>query len=192
MKHPEDFPKALYAVTAAEFALFLTVGIVVYWYTGQYASAPAVAVLADTKYKKAAFAPVLVVSVLIGIIVSFGGGGDGDEGWCTHTGCPSFSQYGSVVSKYIFVRLFGKTKHYAGNTALGWISWVCIVFATWVSDWPPATHLHPPPANRDSRCHLPRHRLSGSSWAKQCLSLTRSSLLCPPSLTAGLASSSRP
>lgn len=67
---PEDFPKALYAVTIAEFALFLTVGIVVYWYTGQYAGAPAVTVISNLKYKKAAFAPVLVVSILIGIIVS--------------------------------------------------------------------------------------------------------------------------
>lgn len=109
MAHPEDFPKALYVVTGVEFALFLTVGIVVYYLSGQYASAPAVAVISNVKYKKAAFAPVVVVSVLIGII------------------------YGSVVAKYIFVRLFGKTKHYSGNTTFGWIAWTVIVFATWVS-----------------------------------------------------------
>ncbi|CAO1629251.1 unnamed protein product [Sympodiomycopsis kandeliae] len=111
MKHPEDFPKALYAVTATEFALFLTVGIVVYWYSGQYAAAPAVTVISNVKYKKAAFAPVLVVSVLIGII------------------------YGSVVSKYIFVRVFGKTKHYSSNTTVGWIGWIVIVFAAWTFGW---------------------------------------------------------
>lgn len=71
MKRPEDFPKALYAVTAAEFALFLTVGIIVYYYSGQYTEAPAVAVL-SSNFKKAAFSFVLPTTIIIGIIVGIG------------------------------------------------------------------------------------------------------------------------
>lgn len=110
MKNPEDFPKALYAVTVAELALFLTSGIVVYYYAGQYTSAPAVAVL-DPTYKKIAFAFVLPVTIIIGII------------------------YAAVVAKYLFVRIFGKTRHFANHTVLGWAGWIAIVFATWTFGW---------------------------------------------------------
>ncbi|CAO1618710.1 unnamed protein product [Parajaminaea phylloscopi] len=110
MKHPEDFPKALYAVTAAEFGLFLTVGIVVYYYAGQYTSAPAVAVLSP-KFKKAAFSFVLPTTIIIGII------------------------YAAVVAKYLFVRFFGKTRHFANHTVIGWTGWTLIVVVTWIFGW---------------------------------------------------------
>ena len=39
------------------------------------------------------------------------------------------------MSKYIFVRIFGGTKHYASNSKVGWIGWVVIVFTTWTFGW---------------------------------------------------------
>jgi uncharacterized membrane protein len=64
---PEDFHKALYAVTVAELTLFMLAGIVVYFYAGQYTQSPAVAVL-DPTFRKIAFSFVLPTTIIIGII----------------------------------------------------------------------------------------------------------------------------
>lgn len=85
MKDPREFPKALYAVTVAEFVLFSVTGIVVYRYTGQYTTAPAVGTLRAV-YKKIAFAFVLPTTIIIGVL------------------------YASVVAKYLFGRMFMNTR----------------------------------------------------------------------------------
>lgn len=85
MKDPREFPKALYAVTVAEFILFSVAGIVVYRYTGQYTTAPAVGTLRPV-FKKIAFAFVLPTTIIIGVL------------------------YASVVAKYLFGRIFMGTK----------------------------------------------------------------------------------
>lgn len=64
---PEDFHKALYAVTVAETVLFCLTGIVVYWYAGQYTGSPAVSSL-DPVFRKIAFSFVLPTTIIIGII----------------------------------------------------------------------------------------------------------------------------
>lgn len=110
MKDPKDFPKALYAVTIAEFVLFSVTGIVVYRYTGQYTVAPAVGTLEET-YKKIAFAFVLPTTIIIGVL------------------------YASVVAKYIFGRIFIGTKHYNNHTVIGWAGWTGCVVLTWVLGW---------------------------------------------------------
>ncbi|KAN0065156.1 hypothetical protein ACQY0O_001653 [Thecaphora frezii] len=110
MKEPKDFDKALYAVTVMEFVAFTLVGIVAYYYTGQYTTAPAVGTLKPV-FKKIAFAFVLPTTIIIGVI------------------------YASVVAKYLFARLFLGTKHYNNNTTVGWIGWVGCVTATWVLGW---------------------------------------------------------
>lgn len=110
MKRPEDFPKALYAITIAEFILFTVTGAVVYSQSGQYTSAPSVAVLSPT-FKKVAFAFVLPVTVIIGVI------------------------YASVIAKYLFVRILGKTRHFANHTFIGWTSWITIVVVCWIFGW---------------------------------------------------------
>lgn len=110
MKDPREFPKALYAITVAEFILFSVTGVVVYRYTGQYTTAPAVGTLKPV-FKKIAFAFVLPTTVIIGVL------------------------YASVVAKYIFGRIFIGTKHYNNHTTVGWIGWIgCVVF-TWVLGW---------------------------------------------------------
>ncbi|EPQ26919.1 uncharacterized protein PFL1_05554 [Pseudozyma flocculosa PF-1] len=110
MKEPKDFDKALYAVTAMEFIVFTLVGIVAYYYTGQYTTAPAVGTLKPI-FKKIAFAFVLPTTIIIGVI------------------------YASVVAKYLHARLFLGTKHYNNNTTVGWIGWVGCVTFTWVLGW---------------------------------------------------------
>ncbi len=110
MKDPREFPKALYAVTVAEFVLFSVTGIVVYRYTGQYTTAPAVGTLKPV-FKKIAFAFVLPTTIIIGVL------------------------YASVVAKYLFSRIFLGTRHYNNHTVIGWAGWVGCVTFTWVLGW---------------------------------------------------------
>ncbi|KAL9933473.1 hypothetical protein V8E36_007649 [Tilletia maclaganii] len=110
LKDPNDFGKALYITTAVEFLLFGIVGIVGYAYAGQYAGAPAVVTLKPV-FKKIAFSFVMVPTVVIGVL------------------------YGSIVSKYIYARIFVGTKHYNHHTVVGWASWAAIVTVTWVLGW---------------------------------------------------------
>lgn len=110
MKVPREFPKALYAVTVAEFILFSVTGVVVYRYTGQYTTAPAVGTLRPV-FKKIAFAFVLPTTIIIGVL------------------------YASVVAKYMFGRIFMGTKHYNTHTVVGWAGWIGCVTVTWVLGW---------------------------------------------------------
>ncbi len=106
MKDPREFPKALYALTVAEFTVFSLVGIWVYALNGQFSGAPAVVVLKPV-FKKIAFAFVFPTTIIIGVI------------------------YGSVASKLLFARFFAGTRHYDHHTVVGWVGWTSIVFATW-------------------------------------------------------------
>lgn len=44
-------------------------------------------------------------------------------------------QYAAVVAKYLFVRFYGKTRHFSSHTVTGWIGWTVIVCVTWVFGW---------------------------------------------------------
>lgn len=44
-------------------------------------------------------------------------------------------QYAAVVAKYLFVRFFGKTRHFANHTVVGWTGWTVIVVCTWLFGW---------------------------------------------------------
>lgn len=110
MRDPREFPKALYAITVAEFILFSVTGIVVYRYTGQYTTAPAVGTLKPV-FRKIAFAFVLPTTIIIGVL------------------------YASVVAKYMFGRIFLGTKHYNNHTTVGWLGWIGCVTITWVLGW---------------------------------------------------------
>ncbi|KAL1412489.1 hypothetical protein Q8F55_000234 [Vanrija albida] len=109
MKEPRDFPKALAALTLLEMILFLIVSVVGYHFLGQYATAPMMGSLANTKYKKSAFAFVLVPTVVIGAI------------------------YSNVAAKYVYNRILGKnSRHTYSHTIVGWGTWVAIVVVIWV------------------------------------------------------------
>lgn len=106
-----SFPApALYAVTIMEFSVFTIVGLVCYYYNGQFTGAPAVTNLKPL-FKKIAFSFVFPTTVIIGVI------------------------YASVVAKFIFHRLFYGTRHFNNYTTLGWIGWVGAVLVTWVGGW---------------------------------------------------------
>ncbi len=108
MKEPRDFPKALAALTALEMVLFLVVSVVGYHYLGQYAEAPMIGSFLDVKHRKAAFAFVIVPTVIIGAI------------------------YSNVTVKVLHRRILGsESRHMHSNTAVGWLWWVAITTAVW-------------------------------------------------------------
>jgi hypothetical protein len=107
MKNPQDFPKALAALTALEMCLFLIVAVVGYYFVGQYAQAPLVGSFLEPWMRKSSFAFVIVPTVIIGAI------------------------YSNVACKFVYKRLLGNSRHAHSNTVLGWGVWVGTVVVIW-------------------------------------------------------------
>ena len=109
MKNPQDFPKALWAVTICEIIVFGLVGSVVYAYTGtQYNTAPAFGSLGNELYKKVSFSFMIPTLIFLGVL------------------------YASVSARFIFFRIFEGTRHKGNHTVVGWASWAAILAVTWV------------------------------------------------------------
>lgn len=109
MKKPEDFPKALWAVTIAEIIVFSVVGGVIYGYTGtQYNTAPAFGSLGNDLYKKVSFSFMIPTLIFLGVL------------------------YASVSARFVFFRLFEGTRHKGNNTVVGWASWAGILAVLWI------------------------------------------------------------
>lgn len=109
MKNPNDFPKALWAVTIAEIILFSLVCSVVYAYTGtQYNTAPAFGSLGNELFKKVSFSFMIPTLIFLGVL------------------------YASVSARFVFFRLFEGTRHKGNHTMVGWASWAGILAATWI------------------------------------------------------------
>ncbi|KAI8628644.1 amino acid transporter [Xylariaceae sp. FL1651] len=108
MKEPRDFPKALWACTIGEIILFSVVGAGVYAYTGnQYMTTPAFGSLQPV-YKKVAFSFMIPTIIFLGVL------------------------YASVSARFVFLRIFEKSRHKNENTLVGWVSWAGILLATWI------------------------------------------------------------
>lgn len=107
MREPRDFPKALAALTFLEMILFLVVSVVGYYYLGQYAEAPMIGSLLLEKHRKAAFAFVIVPTVIIGAI------------------------YSNVTAKFVYRRFLGNSRHAHSHTVLGWGTWIAITIVIW-------------------------------------------------------------
>lgn len=109
MKNPQDFPKALWAVTICEIIVFGLVGSVVYAYTGtQYNTAPAFGSLGNEMYKKVSFSFMIPTLIFLGVL------------------------YASVSARFIFFRIFEGTRHKGNHTVVGWASWAGILAVTWI------------------------------------------------------------
>lgn len=107
MRRPQDFPKALAALTIMELVLFCVTAAVGYHYLGQYSTAPVIGSLSEPWAKKSAFAFVLIPTVIIGSI------------------------YANVAAKFIFKRILGGTKHTYSHSVVGWGTWVAIITFIW-------------------------------------------------------------
>ncbi|QDS74432.1 hypothetical protein FKW77_006178 [Venturia effusa] len=110
MKNPQDFPKALWAVTIAEVILFSLVGSIIYAYTGtNYNTSPAFGSIANEVYKKVSFSFMIPTIIFLGVL------------------------YASVTARFVFFSIFPKSsKHSIGHTVVGWATWAGILAVTWV------------------------------------------------------------
>lgn len=126
MKNPQDFPKALWAITIAEIITFGCVGAVVYAYTGnQYNTSPAFGSLGNEVFKKVSFSFMIPTLIFLGVL------------------------YASLSARFIFFRIFEGTRHKSNHTFVGWSAWAGILAATWVGAFiivrflPPIPHKRP-------------------------------------------------
>ncbi|KAF2401178.1 hypothetical protein EJ06DRAFT_380282 [Trichodelitschia bisporula] len=115
MKRPEDFPKALWAITIAEVFVFSIVGAVIYGYTGtNYNTAPAFGSLSNEVYKKVSFSFMIPTLIFLGVL------------------------YASVTARFVFFNLYGKkgdraeSRHMSSHTITGWAVWAGILGVTWI------------------------------------------------------------
>jgi len=109
MKNPQDFPKALWAVTIAEVITFGCVGAVVYAYTGnQYNTSPAFGSLGNELFKKVSFSFMIPTLIFLGVL------------------------YASLSARFLFFRIFEGTRHKTNHTVVGWAAWAGILAATWI------------------------------------------------------------
>lgn len=106
MRQPRDFPKALAAFSIGSFILFLVPAIVGFYYLGQYAEAPAFGSLQE-HYKKTAFGPVIVPTIIIGVI------------------------YANVSVKFIYRLLMRDSPHQHSHTVIGWGVWILLMTVYW-------------------------------------------------------------
>jgi len=106
MERPQDFPKALAALSVAELVLFSVPAVVGYRYLGQYAEAPMYASL-EKGFKKGGFGPVIVPTVIIGVI------------------------YANPTAKFIYQRIMGGSRHAHSNSVIGWGVWIGVIAFIW-------------------------------------------------------------
>ncbi|KAF2122433.1 amino acid transporter [Lophiotrema nucula] len=109
-RDPTEFPKALYLLQATDTTMYLVVAIVVYRYTGDSVSSPALSSTSVT-VMKIAYGIALPTILLAGVI------------------------YGHVAAKYIYVRIFRGTQHMSKRTLLSIGSWAGITFLLWLIAW---------------------------------------------------------
>ncbi|CEJ80742.1 Putative Transmembrane amino acid transporter [[Torrubiella] hemipterigena] len=107
MRDPREFPKALWACTIAEIAVFSVVGGVMYAYTGQYVTAPAFGSLHEG-YKKISFSFMIPTLIFLGCL------------------------YASVTARFVFFRMFRNSRHLSDHTVVGWSAWTGILLVTWI------------------------------------------------------------
>ncbi|KAI1068920.1 hypothetical protein LB507_006155 [Fusarium sp. FIESC RH6] len=104
MRKPEDYTKALAICQGAITVVYVTVGVVMYYYCGSYVSSPALG-SAGVVIKKASYGvaiPGLIVTITL----------------VTH-----------LPSKYMFVRLLRNTKHLTSNSWVHWSTWLGCTFS---------------------------------------------------------------
>jgi amino acid permease len=106
-REPRDWPKALWMLQICDITLYLVTSVVIYIFTGPDVPSPALSAAHSPKIRKAIWGIAIPTIVLAGVI------------------------YGHVAAKYIFVRIFKNTRHYAKRTKTGTLAWLGITAAVW-------------------------------------------------------------
>ncbi|CBY01386.1 similar to amino acid transporter [Plenodomus lingam JN3] len=105
MRDPRDYGKALAICQSVVTILYITIGIVVYYYCGSYVASPALG-SAGVLMKRICYGlalPGLLVTVML----------------VTH-----------ISAKYVFVRVLRGSYHLSRNTVKHWVVWLSLTFTT--------------------------------------------------------------
>ncbi|ROV88977.1 hypothetical protein VMCG_10139 [Cytospora schulzeri] len=103
-----DWPKALVMLQVLDTALYLVAAVVIYVYVGPSVPSPALSAAGSLVMRKVIWGIALPTIVIAGVI------------------------YGHVAAKYVFSRIFGKTKHFTKRTLLGDVAWVLVSLSIWL------------------------------------------------------------
>ncbi|GAB7328628.1 hypothetical protein MBLNU13_g00567t1 [Cladosporium sp. NU13] len=99
MADPREYPKALALCRGIATSVYLTIGIVVYYYCGDYVASPALG-SAGVLMKKVCYG-----LAIPGLIMSM-------------------TLYLHITAKYIFIRLLRGSKHLTANSVVHWATWL--------------------------------------------------------------------
>ncbi|KAL7273971.1 hypothetical protein RUND412_003152 [Rhizina undulata] len=110
MQRPEEFPKALIALQISDTTLYCIAAIVIYRYTGDAVTSPALGSTGPL-LKKIAYGIATPTIVIAGVIIAH------------------------VAAKYVYVRMFRGTKHLHSRSWFAWWAWALILTILWVVAW---------------------------------------------------------
>ncbi|KAJ5698665.1 amino acid transporter [Penicillium macrosclerotiorum] len=110
MRNPSLYTRSLLICQFATTSMYISIGTVVYYYSGSYVASPALG-SAGTLIKKVAYGIALLGLVVSTVIVLH------------------FS------SKYMFVRILRGSEHLTANTFKHWVTWFSCTFAVTVSSY---------------------------------------------------------
>lgn len=107
LQHKEDWPKALAALQVMDTSLYLVAAIVIYVFVGPAVPSPALSAAGTTVVRKVIWGIALPTIVIAGVI------------------------YAHVAGKFVFLKVFGGTRHVARRTAVGTAGWLALLAALW-------------------------------------------------------------
>ncbi|ORY88583.1 transmembrane amino acid transporter protein-domain-containing protein [Leucosporidium creatinivorum] len=99
MRNPSDFPKTVAMCQSYVTAVYAVIGIVVYYYCGDYVASPALG-SAGPLLKKVCYG-IAIPALIVGSVI-----------------------YIHMPAKYLFVRFFRGSRHLASSTPQHWMGWL--------------------------------------------------------------------
>lgn len=110
LKHPEQYPKALFLLQGCDVSMYLLVAVVTYRYAGADVASPALG-STSPKVEKIAYGIAIPTILVAGVI------------------------NGHVAAKYIYVRLFRGTDRMGKKSWSSFGAWALIVTGLWTAAW---------------------------------------------------------
>lgn len=129
MRNPSLYTRPLLIAQSTVTAIYITVGVVIYYYCGSYVASPALG-SAGILIKKISYGisfPGLIVSTIITIHVS--------AKWCLLYFIHSIPHTFQFPSKYVFLRLLRGSEHLTANSFKHWATWLGCTFSITTSSY---------------------------------------------------------
>ncbi|POS72572.1 transmembrane amino acid transporter [Diaporthe helianthi] len=106
-KNPDDWPKALAFLQITDTTIYLISAVIIYVYVGPDVPSPALSAAGSATVRKVIWG-IAIPTIAIAAVI-----------------------YTHVASQYVFMRIFGHTKHAVRRTKLSTVAWLVITLAIW-------------------------------------------------------------